>query len=48
MELMHPRNARRLATEEEKKRGVISSEVLNWTPVELQRWSRKGSDTGAG
>ena len=33
----------RLGTEEEKKRGVISPEVLNRTPGELQRRYRKES-----
>ena len=38
----------RLATEDEKKAGAISPEVLNRTPGELQRRYRKGSSSGKG
>jgi len=38
----------RLATEEEKKAGIISPEVLSRTPGELQRRSREDSHTGKG
>ena len=38
----------RLATDEEKKTGAMSSDVLNRTPAELQRRYRKGSSRGRG
>ena len=37
----------RLATEEEKRRGIIPPEALNRTPAELQRRSRQGSAKSA-
>jgi len=41
VDLSAGREAERLATEEEKKAGVVSPEVLNRTPAELQRRFRK-------
>jgi len=40
--------AERLATEEERKAGLISPELLHQMPAELQRWFRKESPDIAG
>jgi len=45
VDLSAGRQAERLATEEERKAGIIPSEVLSRSPAELQQRYRSGAKT---